>query len=264
MRLFPLALSLLLTLFALRSVVAAELFYLGQKIPDIQRPWSSGDYQQLLIALQKVDTSQNNALPRRRGEFTGPIYQRMVSQENFRPQLNIYAPLELRQNEARETLLQLKELMRLYFDFSATRQPYGAEALGLMSHALHQQAILFTLTVEFWMTLSADEQRNPVRLQGLHEAKDAAGMLTTSALDYLDLGKQFGQDDLVIYAAELGRLLPELFVHLAAETREELMARIAELTREHPHPEVRSNLAELHPVLITIQRDMSQRNASRG
>jgi hypothetical protein len=50
----------------------------------------------------------------------------MVSAENFKPQLNIYAPLELRQNEARELLFQLKELMRLYFDFNAKLQPYGA------------------------------------------------------------------------------------------------------------------------------------------
>ena len=28
----------------------------------------------------------------------------MVSEENFRPQLNIYSPLEIRQNEAREVL----------------------------------------------------------------------------------------------------------------------------------------------------------------
>lgn len=265
MRLIPRLLSLLLlTLFALRSAGAAELFYLGQKIPDIQRPWSSSDYHQLLIALQKVDANQSNALPRRSGEFTGPIYQRMVSQENFRPQLNIYAPLELRQNEARETLLQLKELMRLYFDFTATRQPYAAEALGLMSHALNQQAILFTLTVEFWMTLSADEQRNPVRLQGLREAKNAAGMLSTSALDYLELGKQFAQDDLALYAAELGKLLPELFVHLPATTRDEVVARIAQLTHEHPHAEVRTSLAELHPVLLALQMDMNRRNASRG
>lgn len=65
-------------------------------------------------------------MPRRSGEFTGPIYLRMVSAENFKPQLNIYAPLELRQNEARELLFQLKELMRLYFDFNAKLQPYGA------------------------------------------------------------------------------------------------------------------------------------------
>lgn len=103
----------------------------------------------MLAALEKIDKTQANALPRRSGELTGPIYLRLVSEENFKPQLNIYAPLELRQNEAREVLLQLKELMRLYFDFGAKQQPYGAEALGLMTYSMRQQAVLFTLTTEF-------------------------------------------------------------------------------------------------------------------
>lgn len=252
--LWPLA--ILLLVFALRAP-AAELFYLGQKIPDIQRPWNSADYHQLIEALEKIDTTQVNALPRRSGEFTGPIYTRMVSEENFKPQLNIYAPLELRQNEAREVLFQLKELMRLYFDFKAAQQPYGAEALGLMTYSLRQQAILFTLTVEFWMTLSAKEQGSPIRLQGLQETKAAAAMLTSSALDYLGLTRQFNREDLVLYSAELAKQLPELFVHLQGDVRGQLLARVADLAEKHPYGEVRGNMADLLPVLAGIQQDVN-------
>jgi hypothetical protein len=251
--LWPLA--ILLLVFA-RQAPAAELFYLGQKIPDIQRPWNSADYHQLIQALAKIDTTQVNALPRRSGEFTGPIYTRMVSEENFKPQLNIYAPLELRQNEAREVLFQLKELMRLYFDFKAAQQPYGAEALGLMTYSLRQQAILFTLTVEFWMTLSAKEQGSPIRLKGLQETKAAAAMLTSSALDYLGLTRQFNREDLVLYSAELAKQLPELFVHLQGDVRGQLLARIADLAEKHPYGEVRGNMADLLPALAAIQQDV--------
>jgi hypothetical protein len=251
--LWPLA--ILLLVFA-RQAPAAELFYLGQKIPDIQRPWNSADYHQLIQALAKIDTTQVNALPRRSGEFTGPIYTRMVSEENFKPQLNIYAPLELRQNEAREVLFQLKELMRLYFDFKAAQQPYGAEALGLMTYSLRQQAILFTLTVEFWMTLSAKEQGSPIRLKGLQETKAAAAMLTSSALDYLGLTRQFNREDLVLYSAELAKQLPELFVHLQGDVRRQLLARIADLAEKHPYGDVRGNMADLLPALAAIQQDV--------
>lgn len=180
----------------------------------------------------------------------------MVSDENFRPQLNIYAPLELRQNEARESLFRLKELMRLYFDFCAVQQPYGAEALGLMSYSLRQQAVLFTLTTEFWMTLAQSEQNNPTRLQGLQQTKAAAAMLTSSTLDYLDLPQQFGHEELVLYSAELSKQMPELFVHLSAEVREQLLARISQLAEHHAYAEVRHNTATLLPVLQAIQQDM--------
>ena len=256
--LWPLAILLLVLSAPLR---AAELFYLGEKIPDVQRPWNSADYRQMLAALEKIDKTQANALPRRSGEFTGPIYLRLVSEENFKPQLNIYAPLELRQNEAREVLLQLKELMRLYFDFGAKQQPYGAEALGLMTYSMRQQAVLFTLTTEFWTTLSPNEQRNPVRLKGLQEAKAAAAMLTSSALDYLQLSKQFSRDDLVLYGAELAKQLPDLFVHLPATARPELLARIEQLAANHSYPQVRSSLGELLPVLTVIQVDVDRQQA---
>ncbi|GBL59497.1 hypothetical protein PCLA_14f0035 [Pseudomonas citronellolis] len=258
--LWPLAILLLVVC---RPAAAAgnELFYLGQRIPDIQRTWTSEDYQQLIDALKKIEETQANSLPRRSGEFTGPIYQRMVSEENFRPQMNIYAPLELRQNEAREVLFKLKELMRLYFDFRAAKQPYGAEALGLMSYSLREQAILFNLTVEFWMTLAQSEQRNPVRLKGMQEAKAAAAMLTSSALDYLDLTAQFERQDLVLYSAELAKQLPELFIHLPGETRGQLLARVQAFADKHPYPEVRENMHDLLPVLQGIQADVQRQLA---
>ncbi|KRV75437.1 hypothetical protein P3W55_00740 [Pseudomonas citronellolis] len=258
--LWPLAI-LLLVVCRPASAAGNELFYLGQRIPDIQRTWTSEDYQQLIDALKKIEETQANSLPRRSGEFTGPIYQRMVSEENFRPQMNIYAPLELRQNEAREVLFKLKELMRLYFDFRAAKQPYGAEALGLMSYSLREQAILFNLTVEFWMTLAQSEQRNPVRLKGMQEAKAAAAMLTSSALDYLDLTAQFERQDLVLYSAELAKQLPELFIHLPGETRGQLLARVQAFADKHPYPEVRENMRELLPVLQGIQADVQRQLA---
>lgn len=258
--LWPLAI-LLLVVCSPAAAAGNELFYLGQRIPDIQRTWTSEDYQQLIDALKKIEETQANSLPRRSGEFTGPIYQRMVSEENFRPQMNIYAPLELRQNEAREVLFKLKELMRLYFDFRAAKQPYGAEALGLMSYSLREQAILFNLTVEFWMTLAQSEQRNPVRLKGMQEAKAAAAMLTSSALDYLDLTAQFERQDLVLYSAELAKQLPELFVHLPGETRGQLLARVQAFADKHPYPEVRENMRELLPVLQGIQADVQRQLA---
>ncbi|WP_444436842.1 hypothetical protein [Pseudomonas sp. A6] len=258
--LWPLAI-LLLVICRPAAAAGNELFYLGQRIPDIQRTWTSEDYQQLIDALKKIEETQANSLPRRSGEFTGPIYQRMVSEENFRPQMNIYAPLELRQNEAREVLFKLKELMRLYFDFRAAKQPYGAEALGLMSYSLREQAILFNLTVEFWMTLAQSEQRNPVRLKGMQEAKAAAAMLTSSALDYLDLTAQFERQDLVLYSAELAKQLPELFIHLPGETRGQLLARVQAFADKHPYPEVRENMRDLLPVLQGIQADVQRQLA---
>ncbi|MFI8479953.1 hypothetical protein ACIGCM_05200 [Pseudomonas sp. NPDC078700] len=256
-------LGVALLLLWLNVADATQLFYLGQRIPDIRRPWSSAQYQQLIEALQKVNQTQTNALPRRSGEFTGPIYQRMVSPENLQVQLNIYRPLEARQNEARESLFQLKELMRLFFDFKAAKQPYAAEALGLMSYSLNQQRVLFTLTTEFWMTLSPNQQRNPVRLSGLAETKAAAALLTKSALDYLAFTAQFGRAELAVYSAELSQQLPRLFVHLPGDVRQELLQRVNNIGQTHIDPTVRSNIHSMQPVLQVLEEDMLKQLRNR-
>ena len=130
-----------------------------------------------------------------------------------------------------------------------------------MTYSMRQQAVLFTLTTEFWTTLSPNEQRNPVRLKGLQEAKDAAAMLTSSALDYLQMSKQFSRDDLVLYGAELAKQLPDLFVHLPASARPQLLARIEQMAANHTYPQVRSSLSELVPVLSMIQADVDRQQA---
>ncbi|MGU8127895.1 hypothetical protein ACLXAZ_32940 [Escherichia coli] len=50
--LWPLAILLLVLG---RPLAAADLYYLGQRIPDIQKPWDSHDYQVLIDALKKID-----------------------------------------------------------------------------------------------------------------------------------------------------------------------------------------------------------------
>lgn len=259
----PLALLTLL-LMMLRPVAANELYFLGQPIPDIKKPWASADYRQLLEALRTVQTNHTDALPRRGGEFTGPLYQRMINPDNYRSQLNIHIPLEQRQEEARHTLSHLRELMRLYLDFNAAQQPYAGEALGLMSYSLRQQAVLFTLTVEFWMTLSGEERRNPVRVRGLQDTKAAAAQLTRSAFDFLPMIQQFGAAELEQYAAELAVQLPELFVHLPSPARSELIERVNTLAREHAVTGVRERLTGLQPILAAVQADMQTKTVARA
>ncbi|WP_281647555.1 hypothetical protein [Parendozoicomonas sp. Alg238-R29] len=253
-------LLLLLSLFCLLalsgSLKAAELWYLGQKIPDVNKIWNSADYRLALKSLKTIDETQPDSLPKRGGSHTGAVFERMVNDENFRPQLDIYQSLDYRREEASRILFSLREMMRLYFDFSAKQQPYGREALSLMKHSLRQQAVLFELTVEFWLTLPEDQQQSPDRLTGLVDTKGAAGLLAKSAIDYLSLHKQFDSSALELYAYELGKNLPELFVHLRDQDRKVLLDKIETQTQNHPLLTIRKALKSVQPVLISIDQQV--------
>ena len=237
-----------------RPASAAELWYLGQQIPDVNRPWTSTDYTQALKALKTIDETQPDALPRRGGSYTGAVFERMVSDENIRSQLDIYQSLDFRREEASRILFSLREMMRLYFDFSAKQQPYGREALSLMRHSLRQQAVLFELTVEFWLTLPESDQRSVERLEGLAETKGAAALLAKSALDYINLQNQFDVDALELYTYELGKTFPELFVHLPPPARTDLLRKLETQIQSHPVASIRKALKTLQPVLAGIDQ----------
>src|SRR5690606_41799115 len=99
-------------------------------------------------------------------------------------------------------------------------------------------------------------RRNPVRLRGLQHTTAAAAQLTRSALSFLEVTREFDAAELEHYAAELAEELPELFVHLPAEARGDMLARLDRLATEHPLPGVRQQLASLSPVLLAIEEDM--------
>ena len=67
---------------------------------------------------------------------------------------------------------------------------------------------------------------------------------------------QFGAAELEQYASELSGQLPELFVHLPAPARREVLARLDSLAREHPLAAVRDRLNALQPTLLAIEDDM--------
>ncbi|CAM3545554.1 hypothetical protein [Parendozoicomonas haliclonae] len=249
---FSVALLLLTLLSA--PLKANELWYLGQKIPDVNRAWNSADYRELLQALKTIDETQPDALPRRDGSYTGAVFERMVSEDNLREQMDIYQSLDYRREEASRILYSLREIMRLYFDFSAKQQPYGREALSLMRHSLRQQAVLFELTVEFWLTLPESDQQSRDRLEGLMDTKSAAALLASSSLDYLSLDSQFNPDVLELYAYELGKTFPELFVHLLPDDRARLLTKVTQQSQQHKLPAVRQAMETLKPVLEHIDR----------
>ena len=231
---------------------AKQLKYLGQPFPDIKQSWRADDYELALDSLITIQKSEPTLLPKRRGEFTGPVYDRFISEENFRYQLDIKEPIEERREESVRVSIVLKEMMRTYFDFKAKKQPYGSEALGIMSFSLRQQAIFFTLTVEHWLQLPRIETQTPERLGELEEHKRGAASLLSSAFKYLSLVGYFGREDLEIYGWELAHIAPELFVHLPMAKQQSIVIQVENLKDNHDYEQVREAMNKLHQNLTKL------------
>ncbi len=258
-RITPIGISLLFFLSAFLSApaTAKQLRYLDQPIPDIKQNWRADDYELALDSLITIKKSQPDLLPKRRGEFTGPVYDRFISEDNFRFQLNIKEPVEVRREEAIRVSIALKEMMRSYFDFKAKKQRYGSEALGIMSYSLRQQAIFFTLTVEYWLTLPQGEATHPDRLMELDEHKRGAASLLSSAFKYLALTGYFDREDLEVYGWELAHITPELFVHLPMAKQQSIVIQVENMMDSHESIQVREAMTKLHPNLKEL---MEQHN----
>ncbi|GLQ31277.1 hypothetical protein [Litoribrevibacter albus] len=256
------ALIFLAIIFASSVTNAKQLKYLGQPFPDIKQSWRADDYELALDSLITIQKSEPDLLPKRRGEYTGPVYDRFISEDNFRYQLDIKQPIEVRREESVRVSIVLKEMMRTYFDFKAKKQPYGAEALGIVSYSLRQQAIFFTLTVEYWLTLPPQETQSPVKLAELAEYKNGAASLLSSAFKYLALSSFFKRENLEIFGWELAHISPELFVHLPLAKQQSILIQVENLKDSHDYPQVREAMTKLHANLQELieqhQKIMSQ------
>ncbi|GAA3939360.1 hypothetical protein [Litoribacillus peritrichatus] len=233
-------------------VHAKQLKYLDQPFPDIKQNWRADDYELALDSLVTIQKSQPDLLPKRRGEFTGPVYDRFISEDNFRFQLDIKEPVEMRREEAVRVSIALKEMMRTYFDFKAKKQVYGSEALGIMSYSLRQQAIFFTLSVEYWLSLPQEETKQPQRLGELEEHKRGAASLLSSAFKYLALTGYFDREDLEVYGWELAHITPELFVHLPLAKQQSIALQVENLKDDHESHQVVEAMTKLHPNLLEL------------
>jgi hypothetical protein len=231
---------------------AKQLQYLGQPFSDIKQSWRADDYEQALKSLKIIKQSEPSLLPKRRGEFTGAVYDRFISEENFRYQLDIKQPIAERREESIKVSIVLKEMMRSYFDFKEKKQAYGAEALGIMSYSLRQQAIFFTLTVEYWLSLPEREQTAPNRLEELNQHKQGAAALLSSAFKYLSLNGFFKRQDLEIYSWELAHITPELFVHLPLAKQQSILIQVENLKDNHESNQVQQAMNKLHSNLKSL------------
>lgn len=242
-----------ITLIVFSSLSSAkQLKYLGQPFPDIKKSWNADDYELALDSLITIQKSEPDLLPKRRGEFTGAVYDRFISEDNFRYQLDIKQPIEERREESVRVSVVLKEMMRTYFDFKAKKQSYGAEALGIVSYSLRQQAIFFTLTVEYWLGLPQIETKTPTRLAELAEYKNGAASLLSSAFKYLALVSFFKRKDLEVYGWELAHITPELFVHLPLAKQQSILIQVENLRDSHDYPQVQEAMTKLHSNLVEL------------
>ncbi|WXL24942.1 hypothetical protein WG219_16745 [Ectopseudomonas mendocina] len=87
-------------------------------------------------------------------------------------------------------------------------------------------------------------------------------MLTSSALDYLGLTKQFGRKELELYSAELSKQLPGLFIHLSSEVRQNLLPAHCRTGGPPPYSAVQNNMRSLEPVLLSIEQDVQNKLAT--
>ena len=249
---FFMGLLAFLAILIMPSVHAKQLQYLGHPFSDIKRSWRADDYELALDSLIAIKEAQPQSLPKRRGEFSGPVYDRFIAQENFRYQLNIKEGVEQRRAESVRVSVALKEMMRVYFNFKEKKQTYGAEALGLMSYSLRQQAVFFTLTVEHWLTLAEHEAQHPDRLAELNSHKEGAAALLKSGFKYLALEGFFNQKDLEVYALELAHISPELYVHLTLADQLLILEQTKALGKNHSSEQIKETMQTLESNFNTL------------
>jgi hypothetical protein len=230
---------------------AAIAKYVEKGFPSPERPWSGTDYAAFANALGKIKADDSLPFPRKGDKETGPLFERVVSEENLRMSRDTTLPIPTRFKEASGIMATLPPILMAYLDPQAAHQKFGPELLDLMAHTLRSQDIVFDLAQKFYDGLSPEQKADPVRLNGLKQMKAGLAQTIDGILQTISETSQYEKGDLEVFAGQLPPLLAPIWPLLEVSVRQEFEIRIQKLSESHSDPAIRTSLTKLLQALKT-------------
>lgn len=167
---------------ALAAAASAEL-----SLPRTDAPWTDTELKSLARSLDKAGAAR---LPKK-GD---PVFERLVSPENYAFIAREDLPLNQRFPQGGEFLSALNVVMKLYVAGMIAGQPLHKEVLALQSVTTCASADMVPLVQQFVATLDPKDTKYEVRMKGLDQVKKGLGEIVAGGLMNLS-EKSFSLED---------------------------------------------------------------------
>ncbi len=224
--------------------------YISRGFPSPDRQWNPKDYTAASQALARMVSTERQSIPRYKG-VGATLFSRMVSDENFAILKNKSLPLNQRMPLALDFLPAVKSLSLAYMNASTAKVFFGNELLELQTHQLAGAAAMMIPTDEFIATLSPTDANYQVRMDGLAQMKQGLGAMINGSLMSLSETKNYSDEQLIRFSAQLERLLPQLLTSLPHSIRTESKNHLAKIGSASSSSALKAAIAKIEMAIAT-------------
>jgi hypothetical protein len=139
-------------------------------VPPDDRKWSAQDFVAAVEALEDIARKDYRRLPRfNAGTWKDTYFARLTAEEDLLLDKNSRMEQWMKDGVARWDAM--KRLLAVYLRASLADRSFNTEYLIVLSHGIKVALAQIRVGKEFFKALSAEEQKNPVRLLGLAQMK---------------------------------------------------------------------------------------------
>jgi hypothetical protein len=211
-------------------------------MPPVDRPWQAADYKAATKALRAAAPA---AFPRRGAGPSGPVFERMSSDENLAPLRDDAKPPAERLRQAMELGAASGLVFAEYAKAMTGGAKLGSEILGLMAFMVKAQVAMSSLIERVAPTMDAASPTYEAELDRLARMVDGLPASANSVISTLGERGPYATTDLAELARSLEPYLPELIARLEARDRTDAISRLKKLAESERDPALGRALTSL-------------------
>jgi hypothetical protein len=219
-------------------------------MPSHDRVWVGKDMAVAASKLLALAGRAPDQLPRYGSERSGAMFARIVARDNLNFFRSRSEPLESRMAQALDYVDSLNAIAKIYLSARLANNVKGDELIELIGAELSAFQVELELVSEFVPTLSKDDPKYPVRMEGLNEVRQA---LAGNLLSQLTTLTEVQNYDVGLRARLLGycrETFPYLVPGLTATYQERVLRRLNELSND-------ASFRDLHSQIILLRDEVN-------
>lgn len=215
-------------------------------MPSPEEVWNAAEYKRAVKVIKSYYNVDKWSIPRKNSEYSGALFTRMTTIENFDVILDKSMPLQERLREHDELLHAINQFLNMYIEPNEPEQRFGTEGLILLAFSANTSKYSIEIINELQTMMSDRGMRNG-DLDLMHD-KLIAGV-ATSLEEYLDIIEndylQYQSKDIETFTTEIKDWAISMKDYLSEEQTRTLTDELILIHQNHPNKTVKKTLKKL-------------------
>ena len=228
------------------SLTVAE--YGAKGVPPIDKPWTSAEYLDAEVALQKIAKDDPTQLPRFASPQSGAVFDRMISSQNLPPVVDRKSEIGGRISSMEPLLNDGVQVFLVYIKASTPTGSFDAEGLELGGFLVRAQ-IRAVMLIDEAIKEKAALGTNDKILSALKQTKAGLAQSAGGLVQMIADRDTVRTSEAVRFSKVLKKLLPDAYSHMLPEGQSALRSILEKAIANETDSKANAGLVEIQAAL---------------